>query len=157
MINRSIICTILLFASLTGCSTIIPSEITAYPNKNTVNTAGIGESIYTYRKTAKARIDYDKWAKETKTYITDSVQQELIYSGYSKGVLKIKYREYANDLARSSYYQDVTYDYTPSTIIPISFKGAKIEVLNANNNEIKYEVLNGFSNEEPITIKKPNK
>ena len=134
----------LVSAMLGGCS-ISPEKITRYPEKGNVATAGVGESIYTYDKKGKVFVDY---MNGKATNQTNSVKQEIIYSGLSKGELKITYREYMNDYARASFFQDATYDYSPPASTMISFKGAQVEILDANNTQVKYKVLKGFSDEQ---------
>lgn len=73
----------------------------------------------------------------------DSFKYELLYQGISKGSLKLSYREYINDFARPAFFQDVTYD-LDSTPTTITFRTVRLEVLNANNNQISYRVLSGF-------------
>ncbi|MDD4959387.1 MAG: hypothetical protein PHS51_08555 [Gallionella sp.] len=73
----------------------------------------------------------------------DSFKYELLYQGISKGSLKLSYREYVNDFARPAFFQDVTYD-LDSTPTTITFRTVRLEVLNANNNQISYRVLSGF-------------
>ncbi|EBA00430.1 hypothetical protein [Marinobacter sp. ELB17] len=135
---------VLAVTSLAGCS-IMPETISRDPEKGTVSTAGVGEAIYTYDKKGKVFVDY---MNGKSTNQTDSVKQEIIYSGLSKGELKITYREYMNDYARASFFQDATYDYSPQASTMISFKGAQVEILDANNTQVKYKVLKGFSDEQ---------
>lgn len=147
---KNILTTITIISAiiLTGCVSspkIYPEKITRTPEKNILSTTGIGESIYTYDKQGK---EYFSMVTYTAVNVTNSIKQEIVYSGFSRGVLKITYREYLNDYARASFFQDAEYDYTPKTKTIISFKGAKIEILDANNNEIKYKVLMGFKNEQ---------
>ena len=128
---------------LAGCS-ITDEAYFRNPEFGVTSTAGIGDPIYRYRKQGKVFHDYMN-AKESN--MTDSKQFEILYSGLSKGELKVTYREFINDLARSSFYQEASYDYSGGKTM-ITFKGAKVEVLNANNQQIQYRVLNGFSGEE---------
>lgn len=66
-------------------------------------------------------------------------QQELLYNGKSGQTIKIAYREFVKDMARPSYFQDLTYDLSESKTI--SFKGIKLDVLSASNSSIKFKVL----------------
>jgi hypothetical protein len=135
---------LLALLTMSGCS-ITPEMINRHPDKENISTTGVGEAIYTYDKKGKVFVDY---MNGTTTNQTNSVKQEIIYSGLSKGELKITYREYINDYARASFFQDATYDYTPPSSTMISFKGAQVEILDANNTQVKYRVLKGFSNEQ---------
>lgn len=63
---------------------------------------------------------------------------ELIYSGISGSTLRISYREYANDLARPAFSQDLTYNLSESNII--TFRSMKIKIYRADNSEIEFSV-----------------
>ena len=69
-------------------------------------------------------------------------KQEFIYNGRVNNDLKFVYREYVDNLARSSFTQELQYDIDDSNII--GFKGLRIEVLNTNNTSITYKVLSTF-------------
>jgi hypothetical protein len=72
----------------------------------------------------------------------DSFQQTLIYSGKAGNKIKIGYRESSGDLARPAFNNDVEYDLSESTVM--GYKGARIQVLEATNEYIKYRVLQTF-------------
>lgn len=71
-----------------------------------------------------------------------SYVQELLYNGRSGDILKFIYREFAGNLMRPAFTQDVQYDLSKST--EIGFKSARIEVFSATNTDIKYKLLNNF-------------
>lgn len=71
-----------------------------------------------------------------------SFQQTLIYSGRVGNKINIGYREFSNNTARPAFNNDVEYDLSASTTI--GYKGAKIEIINADNSGITYKVLNSF-------------
>lgn len=71
-----------------------------------------------------------------------SFQQTLIYSGRVGNKINIGYREFSNDLARPAFNNDVEYDLTASRTI--GYKGAEIEVLDADNRSIRYRVIRPF-------------
>ena len=92
------------------------------------------------------------------TVIDSDIRWEILYSGFSQGTLRATYREFIHGMARSDFTQEATYDFTPGTPSTISFKGAQIEVLDANNNEIRYRVLRGFDGEqESAPVESPAK
>lgn len=68
-----------------------------------------------------------------------SFRRELVYSGASKGTIKLLYREFSNDLARPAFSQDLTYDLADGD--EIGFRGARFKVLKATNTSIRYVVL----------------
>lgn len=73
---------------------------------------------------------------------------ELIYNGREGNVVKFIYREYAStnqgSMIRDSFTQNISYDLSEGNII--GFKGARIEILDAANSELKYKALAFFSN-----------
>lgn len=70
-------------------------------------------------------------------------KQDFIYNGKVGNAIKFTYREYADDLARPAFTQDLQYDLTESSII--GFKGLRIEILSATNIKIQYKVLNYYT------------
>lgn len=74
--------------------------------------------------------------------LPNSFQQELIYNGRSGDTLKFLYREISNNYLRNAFTQDVQYDLRDGNLI--GFKGARIEVIEANNQFIKYRVQISF-------------
>ena len=71
-----------------------------------------------------------------------SYQQTLIYNGRIGNEIKISYRESASGLARTAFSNEATYDATISPFI--AYKGARIEVTQADNEKITYKVLSNF-------------
>lgn len=71
-----------------------------------------------------------------------SFQQTLIYSGRVGNKINIGYREFSNSMARPAFNNDVEYDLSLSNLI--GYKGAQIEVIDADNNSIKYRVIRNF-------------
>lgn len=69
----------------------------------------------------------------------DNYKRELIYTGISKNVISVLYREYIGDLIRPAYTQELKYDLSESNVI--GFKGARFQVISATNVGIKYKVL----------------
>lgn len=70
-------------------------------------------------------------------------QQTLIYSGKVGSTLNISYREFNGSLARPAYSNDVVYDLADSNII--GYQGAKLEVIEATNQQITYKVIKNFN------------
>jgi hypothetical protein len=71
-----------------------------------------------------------------------SFQQTLIYSGRVGNKINVGYREFSNSLARPAFNNDVEYDLSTSNII--GYKGAQIEVLDADNSSIRYRLIKNF-------------
>jgi hypothetical protein len=73
----------------------------------------------------------------------NSFQQTLIYSGKVGNKIRIGYREFSNNLARPPFNNDVDYDLDQSKII--GYKGARIEIIEATNELVRYKVLQNFN------------
>jgi hypothetical protein len=73
----------------------------------------------------------------------NSFQQTLIYSGKVGSKIKIGYREFSNNQARPAFNNDVDYDLNESTTI--GYKGARLEILEATNQFVRYKVLQNFN------------
>lgn len=73
----------------------------------------------------------------------NSFQQTLIYSGKVGNKINIGYREFSSSIARPAFNNDVEYDLNESKTI--GYKGALLEVIDANNQSIKYKVLKNFN------------
>ncbi|MFC2997601.1 hypothetical protein ACFODO_20615 [Acinetobacter sichuanensis] len=76
----------------------------------------------------------------------NSFQQTLIYSGKVGNKINIGYREFSSNLARPAFNNDVEYDLSESK--QIGYKGALLEIEDANNQSIKYKVLKNFNKVE---------
>lgn len=73
----------------------------------------------------------------------NTFQQTLIYSGKIGNKINVGYREFSGSLARPAFNNDVEYDLSESK--QIGYKGALLEILDANNQNIKYKVLRNFN------------
>lgn len=65
-------------------------------------------------------------------------RQELIYLGRSGDELSFKYREYSRTLARPAFSADLKYDLSESQTI--GYRGARIQIIEAGNQILKYQV-----------------
>jgi hypothetical protein len=74
---------------------------------------------------------------------SDSFQQTLIYSGKVGSKINIGYREFSNNFARPAFNNDVEYDLSSSNII--GYKGARLEIIEATNEYIKFKVIQNFN------------
>jgi hypothetical protein len=77
-----------------------------------------------------------------RAYVPDSFKKELVYNGRLENYVKIIYREYLNDWARPAFTQELQYDLNESNII--GFQGARLEIIDATNTNIRYRVLTHF-------------
>ncbi|WP_245952283.1 hypothetical protein [Moraxella bovis] len=83
---------------------------------------------------------------EKKNWISagsSNFQQTLLYNGKVGNKINIAYREFSSDLARPAFNNDVEYDLSESN--QIGYKGALLEVIEANNQMIKYKVIKNFN------------
>lgn len=76
----------------------------------------------------------------------NSFQQSLIYSGKFGDKIKIGYREFFGNSARPAFNNDVEYDLSQSKTI--GYKGARIEIIEATNESIKYKVISNFNTDK---------
>lgn len=72
-------------------------------------------------------------------YGQDSFRRELLYSGVAQGTISLEYREFVNDMARPAFSQTLRYDLNEGRTI--GFRGARFEILDANNISVRYRVL----------------
>lgn len=72
-----------------------------------------------------------------------SFRRELIYAGVSQGTVSIDYREFTNDMARPAFSQTLRYDLSEGR--EIGFRGARFEIIEANNVSVKYRVIRPMS------------
>ncbi|PHS36636.1 MAG: hypothetical protein COA91_12120 [Robiginitomaculum sp.] len=75
-----------------------------------------------------------------------SLTRELVYNGRVGNDVKIIYRELSNDLMRPAFQQNLQYDMNQSK--EIAFREVLIEVVTADNKEIKYVVTSHFDDVE---------
>jgi hypothetical protein len=68
--------------------------------------------------------------------------QELIYNGRVDNNLRFIYREFSGDMIRPAFNQTVQYDFNDSKLI--SFKGLTLEIIEANNQLIRYKLISNF-------------
>lgn len=71
------------------------------------------------------------------------LQQTLIYSGRVGDRIKIGYRESSGRMARSAFSNEAEYDLSLSD--EIAYRGARIQVLEADNQKIRYVVISNFN------------
>ncbi|WP_274883002.1 hypothetical protein [Vibrio harveyi] len=87
--------------------------------------------------------DIETSRKKEDVLTNDSFRRTLIYSGRVGDKLKISYREFNNNMARSAFSTEVEYDLGDSNVI--GYAGARLEVIKATNTEIVYRVIKNFN------------
>lgn len=73
---------------------------------------------------------------------TESIQKAIVYGGKKGSEIKLGYRDIWMSIQRPSEIQFVEHDISKSKIV--EFKGARIEVVRANGDSIRYRVLKSF-------------
>lgn len=83
-------------------------------------------------------------AADAEYWAGDFFRKDIVYQGIAGQVLRIEYREFVNDLAREAFSQELVFETDEDGSATIVAKGARIEVLAAGNEGIRYRVLKGF-------------
>lgn len=65
---------------------------------------------------------------------------DLLYQGSARGVIRLSYREFRDSLARPAFTQDLSYELDADGTATIGFKGMRIKILRATNQNISYIV-----------------
>lgn len=97
-------------------------------------------SVYNMNVDCKTGLKFEK--KSWATAGANNFQQTLIYNGKVGSKINIGYREFVDDLARPAFSNAVEYDLDDSR--QIGYKGALLDIIDANNQMIKYKVLKNF-------------
>lgn len=92
---------------------------------------------------AKCKISNKIKIDKVQVPLKDSFQQTLIYNGKVGNKLNIDYREFSSDYARPAFTARVEYDLNDSN--KIAYKGAILEIIEANNQNITYKVVHNFN------------
>lgn len=100
-----------------------------------------GLNLYNKPIGCKTGISYE--VKNWVTNHSNNFQQTLLYNGRVGNKVNIAYREFSSDMARPAFNNEVEYDLAESNVI--GYKGALIEVIEANNQMIKYKVIKNFN------------
>ncbi len=96
-----------------------------------------------YAMPSKACDKTDKFEQTQKMiHQKDSFQRTLLYSGKIGDKISISYREFSGGRARQAFTNNVEYDLSESAII--GYKNAQINVIEATNQYIRYEVIKSF-------------
>jgi hypothetical protein len=88
-------------------------------------------------------VPYEPLGRGENELVRGGDRRELVYQGVAGGILRILYREYANDFARPAFFQESSYDYQPG--MTVGFKGVRLEVLGADGERVTFKVLRGFT------------
>ena len=126
--------------------TPLPSQATRNYSVATVQQASVGSPVIEVEHLKYVEVKRwvgilnapDGWQR-TRVPTDDSFREALIYTGRAGNTLRLSYREYRKDLARPAFFQELTYDLDRSS--HVVFRNYRIEVLEANNEVIRFRVL----------------
>lgn len=91
--------------------------------------------------------DYNDFERFIRTEIkANDLRQSLIYKGRIGNKIKIEYREFSKNSEQSKISNELEYNLDDSNII--AHKGAKIEVMSATAETIRFKVVSNFSRVE---------
>lgn len=79
------------------------------------------------------------------TYNEDSFKYQALYQGKIGNTIKISFREFSHDMARPAFTQDIEYELESNKPTIIGFKGLRIEVIKATNQNITYSVIKDYN------------
>ncbi|MCY3812063.1 MAG: hypothetical protein OXH15_09730 [Gammaproteobacteria bacterium] len=83
------------------------------------------------------------WLETTQLAVSDrAFQQQLIYNGIHAGRIRIGYHESSPSVTRPAFNTEVEYDLAQSNLL--TYKGARVEVLDASPESITFRVLSHF-------------
>lgn len=72
----------------------------------------------------------------------DNFKQTLTYLGHEEDSIRVLYQEFSQDMIRDKFSLEIDYDLTEDAVF--GFRGARIEVIRADNRSIEYRVLQPF-------------
>ena len=75
----------------------------------------------------------------------DSFKYQALYQGKIGNKIKISFREFSNDMSRPAFTQDIEYELEGNKPTIIGFKGLRIEVIKASNQNITYSVIKDYN------------
>jgi hypothetical protein len=75
---------------------------------------------------------------------TGSFIRELIFTGYINSKLRVTYREFVESTNQPALVVDIEHEISQLPTL-IEYKGVRIEILEVTNLQIKYQVLQGFT------------
>ncbi len=104
--------------------------------------------VITIFHVATCNSEHQNYFERRKTALVspDSFQQTLIYNGKVGSKINIGYREFSGNMARPAFSNNVEYDLSESPVI--GYKGAKLEVIEANNQFVRFRVLDSFKDSD---------
>ncbi|MBA4757730.1 hypothetical protein [Sphingosinicella sp.] len=71
---------------------------------------------------------------------TDTFKQSVTYLGFAGGVLRLSYREFANDMARPAFTEDYSFEIGSAFPAPVAFRDVRMTVLGVDGSGLRYRV-----------------
>ncbi|REG84397.1 hypothetical protein [Marinomonas pollencensis] len=124
-------------------STNLEGDARKYVQAIAVKKTGVGQICPIHLISGMKCINADIEIEKIQAKDRDSFEQTLLYNGRVGNTVNIGYREFSNGLARAAFTNNVGYDLSQSK--QVSYKGARIEILSADNSKITYKVISAFS------------
>ncbi|AWW75862.1 hypothetical protein CD351_05692 [Erythrobacter sp. KY5] len=121
-------------------SNVLPQSIRFAKNKQ--ETCAVGPSTYGITS-ANCDSEFSYRFEKRPIVSANNFQQTLIYSGRVGNRIRISYREFSGSTARPAFSNEAEYDLSESEFI--AYRGARLRVLNANNESITYVVESNFN------------
>ena len=87
--------------------------------------------------------DSDFKKGETFLFKPNSFQQTIEYGGKRGNSLRFTYLEFQGTMIRDSFTREFEIDLSEGNVA--AYKGARIEILDANNTTIKFKVIRNFT------------
>lgn len=91
------------------------------------------------------KVGYSMTEKDTTVESKGAFRVDFLYQGYARGVLKFSYREFRDGIARPAFTQELTYETESDGTAVIGFKGMRIKVVKATNQNITYVIEKGMT------------
>lgn len=98
-------------------------------------------AFLTMRADLKQDFDNLQFVKET-TASKDNFLQEIVYNGRDGDKVKFVYKEYASNVDKPDYFQEFSSNLSESPFV--TFRNAKIRVVEATNSNIRYMLEQNF-------------
>jgi len=134
------------FSPINTSSAMVSKAFYADPMKVLMTTLSGELCIVTVFNVKTCEANKNFTVKKVTAMSEHSFQQTLIYSGKVGNKINISYREFSGSLARPAFNNDVEYDLNQSR--QFGYKGALLEIADANNQSITYKVLKNFNKVE---------
>ena len=77
-------------------------------------------------------------------YAKDSFRYVVLYQGKIDNKIKLSFREFKDNLSRPAFTQNIEYEFDNTKNTIVGFKGLRIEIIEATNVNITYQVIQDY-------------